>query len=415
MSSAPAAGSTSDRAVEAGPGVDDDAFRSEARAWLASSVVGEYAELAGRGGPGDEDVGFEVRVEWERALGRAGWIGLGWPSEHGGRGATLSQQIIWAEEYARAGAPARVNHMGENLLAPTLIEYGSADQVARFLPGILDGSERWCQCYSEPDAGSDLANVKTRAELDGGQWAVTGQKVWTSLAHVSHWAFVIARTDPGSSRHAGLSFLLVPMNQDGIEVRPIVQPTGGGEFNETFFDGARTDADLVVGEVGDGWRVAMGLLGFERGISTLAQQVGFERELDHVIELARRRDLLGEPVTRQRVVKARIGLELLKLNARRSMSAAGVPGPEASISKLQWGSWHRDLGELMIDVMGPDGIATEPGRELNQGDADDGPYPLTLEQKLFLFTRSDTIYGGSNEIQRNVLGERVLGLPREPR
>jgi alkylation response protein AidB-like acyl-CoA dehydrogenase len=402
-------------AVGAGPDVDDDTFRADAHRWLAASVVDEYAELAGRGGPGDEEVGFEVRVAWERELGRAGWIGLGWPVAHGGRGATLSQQIIWAEEYARAAAPARVNHMGENLLAPTLIEYGTPDQVARFLPGILDGTDRWCQCYSEPDAGSDLANVSTRAALDGGEWVVDGQKVWTSLAHVSHWAFVIARTEPGSSRHAGLSFLLVPMEQPGIEVRPIVQPTGGGEFNETFFDGARTDADLVVGEVGDGWRVAMGLLGFERGISTLAQQVGFERQVEHVVALARRRGSIGDPVMRQRLADARIGLELIKFNARRSMSASGVPGPEASISKLHWGTWHRDLGELTIDVLGADGLVAEPEIDPGIDPAVDGAYALTLEQKLFLFTRSDTIYGGSNEIQRNVLGERVLGLPREPR
>lgn len=402
-------------AVGAGPDVDDDTFRADAHRWLAASVVDEYAELAGRGGPGDEEVGFEVRVAWERELGRAGWIGLGWPVAHGGRGATLSQQIIWAEEYARAAAPARVNHMGENLLAPTLIEYGTPDQVARFLPGILDGTDRWSQCYSEPDAGSDLANVSTRAALDGGEWVVDGQKVWTSLAHVSHWAFVIARTEPGSSRHAGLSFLLVPMEQPGIEVRPIVQPTGGGEFNETFFDGARTDADLVVGEVGDGWRVAMGLLGFERGISTLAQQVGFERQVEHVVALARRRGSIGDPVMRQRLADARIGLELIKFNARRSMSASGVPGPEASISKLHWGTWHRDLGELTIDVLGADGLVAEPEIDPGIDPAVDGAYALTLEQKLFLFTRSDTIYGGSNEIQRNVLGERVLGLPREPR
>jgi len=406
-------------AVGAGPDVDDATFRADAHRWLAANVVGEYAELAGRGGPGDEDVGFEVRVAWERELGRAGWIGLGWPVEHGGRGATLSQQIIWAEEYARAAAPARVNHMGENLLAPTLIEYGTADQVARFLPGILDGTVRWCQCYSEPDAGSDLANVSTRAALDGGEWVVDGQKVWTSLAHVSHWAFVIARTEPGSSRHAGLSFLLVPMEQTGIEVRPIVQPTGGGEFNETFFEGARTAADLVVGEVGDGWRVAMGLLGFERGISTLAQQVGFEREVEHAVALARRRGSTGHPVVRQRLADARIGLELIKLNARRSMSASGVPGPEASISKLHWATWHRDLGELTIDMLGADGLVAEPDIDeepgIDEGRGIEGSYALTLEQKLFLFTRSDTIYGGSNEIQRNVLGERVLGLPREPR
>ena len=224
-----------------------------------------------------------MRVAWEHELGKAGFIGLGWPVEFGGRGATLDQQVIWAEEYTRAQAPARVNHMGENLLAPTLIAYGTADQQERFLPGILRGDERWCQGYSEPNAGSDLANVATRAQLDGDEWVINGQKVWTSLAHVSHWCFVVARTDPGSARHKGLSFLLVPMDQPGVEVRPIEQITGGGEFNEVFFDDARTEAGLVIGEVNDGWRIAMGLLGFERGVSTLAQQVGFERELDHVL------------------------------------------------------------------------------------------------------------------------------------
>ena len=380
---------------------NDHEFRELVRTWLRENVVGEFAELRGRGGPGDEDIGFEVRVEWEKLLGRAGWIGLGWPVEHGGRGATVDQQIIWAEEYVRAQAPARTNHMGENLLAPTLIEYGTAEQCARFLPGILRGEERWCQGYSEPNAGSDLANVQTKAHLDGDRWVINGQKVWTSLAHVSHWCFVVARTEPGSQRHAGLTFLLVPMEQPGVEVRPIRQITGGGEFNETFFSDAETEASLVVGQPGAGWGVAMALLGYERGISTLAQQVGFERELDDPIALARRFGRSTDPVVRQKLARAHTGLQLLKLNALRSMSAKGVPGPEASISKLFWGTWHRDLGELMMEIMGPESLIAEAL-----------PYELTLEQKLFLFTRSDTIYGGSNEIQRNVLGERVLGLPR---
>jgi alkylation response protein AidB-like acyl-CoA dehydrogenase len=382
---------------------DDEQFRRDVAEWLDGHVVGEFAELRGRGGPGDEDFGFEARVAWERELGRAGFIGLGWPVEYGGRGATLAQQIIWAEEYARAQAPARVNHMGENLLAPTLIELGTAAQQQRFLPPILRGEERWCQGYSEPNAGSDLAGVQTRALLDGDAWVVSGQKVWTSLAHVSHWCFVVARTDPTSSRHAGLSFLLVPMEQPGVEVRPIVQLTRGGEFNEVFFDGARTASDLVVGEVGDGWRVAMALLGFERGVSTLAQQVGFARELEHVIELTRAQCRNRDSVIRQRVVDAWIGLQLMRWNALRSMSARGVPGPEASISKLFWGTWHRDLGNLAVDVLGADALVTAGA-----------PYDLTAEQRLFLFSRADTIYGGSNEIQRNVLAERVLGLPREP-
>lgn len=391
--------------------MSDDDFRSHAQQWLAASVVGEYAELKGRGGPGDEEVGFDVRVAWELELGRAGWIGLGWPESHGGRGASVNQQIIWAEEYTRAQAPARVNHMGEHLLGPTLIEYGTAAQCERFLPGILDGTERWCQGYSEPNAGSDLANVQTKAVLTpsssgsdaaDAQWVLNGQKVWTSLAHVSHWCFIVARTEAGSSRHKGLSFLLVPMDQPGVETRIIRQITGGGEFNETFFTDAVTPADMIVGDPGEGWRVAMGLLGFERGISTLAQQVGFERELEGAIELARQHGKLDHPVIRQRLVKAHTGLQLLRWNALRSMGA-GVPGPEASIGKLFWGTWHSDLGELIVDIMG---AAALIGEHL--------PYELSLEQKLFLFTRSDTIYGGSNEIQRNVLGERVLGLPKEP-
>jgi alkylation response protein AidB-like acyl-CoA dehydrogenase len=382
---------------------DDERFRKDVAAWLGDHVVGEYASLGGRGGPGDEDAGFDVRVAWEAQLGRAGFVGLGWPPEAGGRGATLAQQVIWAEEYTRASAPARVNHMGENLLGPTLIAYGTPAQQRRFLPPILRGEERWCQGYSEPNAGSDLANVQTRAERHGDEWVVTGQKLWTSLAHVSHWCFVLVRTEPGSTRHRGLSFLLVPMDQPGVDVRPIVQMSGGGEFNEVFFDGARTSADLVVGGVGDGWRVAMGLLGFERGVSTLAQQVGFERELDRIVANARSRGRVSERVLRQRLAAAYTGLRLMRWNALRSMAAKGVPGPEASISKLFWGTWHRDLCDLGLDVVGADGMAT-----------DGTPGEFTLEQKLFLFSRADTIYGGSNEVQRNVLGERVLGLPKEP-
>ncbi|MSO58997.1 MAG: acyl-CoA dehydrogenase [Ilumatobacteraceae bacterium] len=379
---------------------DDEEFRHVVRTWLQENVIGEFAELKGRGGPGDEDIGFDIRVAWEKTLGHAGWIGLGWPTEHGGRGASVSKQMIWAQEYTLAQAPARVNHMGENLLGPTLIEYGTPAQCARFLPGILGGDERWCQGYSEPNAGSDLANVQTKARQDGDEWVINGQKVWTSLAHVSDWCFVVVRTEEGSKRHKGLTFMLVPMHQSGVEVRPIVQMTGGGEFNETFFSDARTGFDMVVGTVGNGWSVAMGLLGLERGISTLAQQVGFERELNTLIDIARANGSLNNGVVRQRVVQSFIGMQLMKWNALRSMSG-GVPGPEASISKLFWATWHRDLGELAMDIIGAHSTIMP-----------DTQY--TLEQKLFLFTRSDTIYGGSNEIQRNILGERVLGLPKEP-
>ncbi len=220
------------------------------RDWLAANLAGEYAGLRGAGGPGREHEAFEQRLAWDRCLHKAGWTPLSWPREHGGRGATLSEQLIFHEEYARAGAPARVSHMGEQLLGPTLIEFGTAVQRARFLPPIASVAELWCQGFSEPGAGSDLASVSTAGRLAGDHWEITGQKVWTSLAHVADWCFVLARTEPGSRRSAGLSMLLVPMRQEGVTVRPIRQLTGNSEFNEVFFDGARTDADLVLGGVG---------------------------------------------------------------------------------------------------------------------------------------------------------------------
>jgi len=384
---------------------DEEAFRAAVRSWMSDHVVGEFAEAGAEGGPGSEHLHVEVRRRWERELAAGGWTCVGWPTEHGGRGLSLARQVIFLEEYVRAGAPTRVNVIGETLLGPTLIEFGSPDQRARFLPGIVSGEELWCQGYSEPDAGSDLANVKTTASLVEGEWRVTGQKVWTSLAHEADWCFVVARTEPGSARHKGLSYLLVPMHQANIEIRPIVQVTGTSEFNEVFFDGARTAESNVVGRPGDGWGVAMGTLAFERGISTLSVQLGFEREMAGIIETARRTGGLDEPVLRDRIVRAWSGLRIMRFLALRGLAGheAGTPGPEASIAKLFWANWHRDLGNLGIDVAGPGGVI---GESL--------PYELTAAQRSFLFSRSDTIYGGSNEIQRNVIGERVLGLPREP-
>ncbi|MHB8669262.1 MAG: acyl-CoA dehydrogenase family protein [Acidimicrobiales bacterium] len=402
-------------------GVEDEAFRSEVRAWLDAHLTGDFADARGLGGSGREHEGFEVRLAWERLLGTAGWVGLGWPTEHGGRGATLAQQVVFAEEYSRAQAPARINHFGEQLLGPTLIAFGNESQQRRFLPPILAGQELWCQGYSEPGAGSDLANVGTRAVRDGDEWVITGQKVWTSLAHWADWCFVLCRTDPDAPRHRGLSYILCPMRQRGIEIRPIVQLTGSSEFNEVFFDGARAPGANVVGEVGGGWRVAMGTLGFERGVATVAQQVGFERELAKVIELAGEGGRLRDPAFRQRVVRAWIGLRLLRYNALRTLSAGdgAAPGPEASIAKLAWASWHRALGELAIDVQGPWGqVGTTDGdrrQDANGGSRATGEeLGLSDLQRMFLFSRADTIYGGSNQIQRNVIGERALGLPREP-
>ncbi|MET9349522.1 acyl-CoA dehydrogenase family protein [Streptomyces termitum] len=385
---------------------DVEKFRSEVRGWLRSHLTGGFADLKGRGGPGREHEAHAERLAWERHMAAHGWTCVGWPEEYGGRGATLEEQVAFHEEYALADAPARVGHIGEQLLGPTLIAFGTPAQRARFLPPIAAVDELWCQGYSEPGAGSDLAAVRTRAERDGDEWVVTGQKVWTSQAHEADWCFVVARTEPGSTRHHGLSYLLVPLRAPGVEIRPIVQLTGTSEFNEVFFDGARTDAAHVVGAPGDGWKVAMATLGFERGVSTLGQQVGFRRELEAVIALARRNGAAADPLLRDRLARAWTGLETIRSNALRTLSgvAAGAPGPEASIGKIFWATWHRELGALAMDVCGAGGM-------LAAGE----PYDLTDWQRLYLFSRSDTIYAGSNEIQRNIIAERVLGLPKEPR
>ena len=371
-------------------------FREEVRDWLAEHLVGEFAPLIGTGGPGREHEHVELRTAWEQELGRGGWIGLGWPVADGGRGASIEDQVAFHEEYAKAGGPARIGHIGEQLVAPTLIAFGTQEQKDRFLPGIKAGTELWCQGYSEPGAGSDLAAVRTRAVLHEDGWHVTGQKVWTSLAHLADWCFVIARTND-APRHRGLSFLLVPMDQPGIEVRPIVQLTGTSEFNEVFFDDAL--ASSMVGDEGDGWRVAMGLLAFERGVSTLGQQVAFNREYDEILALSRENGSFEGLA--DELIEAWAGLQVLRHQALRTLSndASASTGVEANINKLLWAPWHQRLGELAMRVAGPPALVV-----------DDGLSPL---QNLFLFTRSDTIYGGSNEIQRNVIAERLWKLPRD--
>jgi alkylation response protein AidB-like acyl-CoA dehydrogenase len=391
---------------------EDVRFRDEIRRFLEENLVGEFAELGGRGGSGDETYGFDVRLRWEKVLAAARYTCLAWPTEYGGRGATITEQVIFNEEYARASAPGRVSILGEGLLGPTLIHYGTPEQKQRFLPPIREGTELWCQGYSEPDAGSDLANVKTRAVRDGDEWVVTGQKVWTSLAHQADWCFVVCRTDPDTTRHKGLSYLLVPMDQPGVEVRPITQLTRTSEFNEVFFDGARTSVDNVVGEVGDGWRVALATLAFERGVALLGHQLSFRRELDRLVALAQQNAKAGDPVLRQRLAQAHIELTIMRYNTLRSLSGVDGPvaPPEASIAKLYWGSWHRALGELEMDVLGA-AATIRDGEELPENHG----YGLGDFQRSFLFARSETIYGGSNEIQRNIIGERVLGLPAEPK
>ncbi|MET9337662.1 MULTISPECIES: acyl-CoA dehydrogenase family protein [unclassified Nonomuraea] len=364
-------------------------LRHEIRDWLESALSGEFAHARGLGGPGREHEGHDVRHAWERHLGRAGWTCLAWPKEYGGRDASLEDQIAFHEEYAKADAPARVGHIGEGLIGPTILDFGTREQKDRFLPPIRRGDELWCQGYSEPEAGSDLANVQTRAVLDGDAWVVTGQKVWTSLAHVADWCFVLCRTEEGSQRHRGLSYLLVPMRQAGVEVRPIRQLTGTAEFNEVFFDGARTAKDNILGAPGEGWKVAMATLGHERGASTLGQQIGFQRELAKVVAAARRTGALDDPLIRDELARSWLELRIMRFNALR-------PGAEPSVAKLYWSQWHQRLGELAQAVLGKEGLVGELG-DL---------------QRLYLFSRADTIYAGSSEIQRTIIAERTLGLPK---
>ena len=386
----------------------DEQFRQQVAEWMQQHLTGDFAPLRFRGGPGDEDFAPALRKAWEQALAKGGWIGAGWAQEHGGRGLSINRQVIFFEEYARAGGPGRMGHIGEGLVGPTLAVFGTPDQQQRFLPPILAGQDFWCQGYSEPGAGSDLGNIKTRARLDSdsGQWQISGQKVWTSLAHEADWCFVLARTETGSVGHRGLSFLLVPMQQSGIKVQPIRQLTGSCEFNEVFFDQATTSADNLIGQPGDGWKIAMALLGFERGVSTLGQQMQFQNELDEVVLIAKSNGAAQDPLLRQRIAQAWSGLRVLRYNSLRMLSGVqdGSLRPEATIYKLAWSSWHVELGKLAMDVLGPEA-------ELLAG----GPYELSRLQALFLYTRADTIYGGSSEIQRNIIAERALGMPREAR
>jgi alkylation response protein AidB-like acyl-CoA dehydrogenase len=384
----------------------EERFRSDAAAWLEAQLSGPFRDLRGISAAGSELLAR--RQEWERALGSGRWSCIGWPEEYGGRNASLAEQVIFAEEYARAGAPLRLAYMGVELLGPTLLAFGTTEQKRRFLPPIARGAEFWCQGYSEPNAGSDLAGVRTRATLEegAGEWVVNGQKIWTSYAQFADWTFVLCRSEPGSQGHRGLSYLLVPMRQRGVTVRPIRQLTGGAEFNETLFADARTAASNIVGARGEGWKVAMATLSFERGVSTLGQQMGFRNELNAIIAAAAANGLIHDPDIRQRIAHAHIGLRIMRYSALRMLANAesGTLSGAAYTYKIFWGSWRKKLGVLALDVLGPRG-------EIGSG----GAHQWELLPRLFLSSRADTIYGGTSQIQRNIIAERALGLPREPR
>jgi alkylation response protein AidB-like acyl-CoA dehydrogenase len=381
----------------------EEDFRAECADWLNAQMAGEFSDIKGIT---TLTAKAERRKEWEQQLAAHRWSCIGWPEAWGGRNATLAQQVIFAEEYARAGVPGRVNHIGIELAGPTLLAFGSEEQKQRFLPGIAAGETIFCQGFSEPGAGSDLASVRTKGRLENGEWVVNGQKIWTSLAHISDWIFVVTRTEEGSKGPKGLTFLMMEIDQPGIEIRGIKQINGDAEFNETFFTDARCPADSLIGAVGDGWKIAMGLLAFERGVSTLGQQMGFRNELDEIIAAAKANGAANDPLIRQRLAKAEIGLKLMRYGALRMLSQTDhskIDGA-ALTYKIQWASWRRSLGELAMDVLGQ-------GGEVHDG----SDYEWDTLPNLFLYSRADTIYGGTNQIQRNLIAERGLGMPREPR
>ena len=383
----------------------DLVFAADVRDWLGKHLTGRFADLVGRGGSGNEEF-YELRLEWERELHAGGWTGLGWPAEYGGRPASMTQRVLFEDEYAKAGAPYRAGFQGTNLLGPTLIAHGTPEQKQRFLPRILAGEEVWCQGFSEPGAGSDLASVRPRAVLDGTEWVVDGQKIWTSHAHQADWIYVLARTDPAAVGHRGLSVLLVPMRQSGIEVRPIRNMAGTAEFNEVFLAGARTDASLVVGEVHQGWKVAMSTLEHERGVAMLGYQNKFESEFAAALTAAHERGTIADAVLRHRLVDSFIGLNVMRYLTLRTLTGllqGGKTGAETSLLKLVWPHWHADLGEIEMDLLGASSEIVGEDFELN-------PFQTT-----YLLSRAESIYGGTQQIHLNIVAERLLGLPRDPR
>lgn len=381
----------------------EEDFRVECAEWLNAQMAGEFSDIKGITTLTEK---AERRKEWEQQLAAHKWSCIGWPEEWGGRDASLAEQVIFAEEYARAGVPGRVNHIGIELAGPTILTFGTDEQKKQFLPDIAAGNTIFCQGFSEPNAGSDLASVRTKAHLDNGNWVVNGQKIWTSLAHISDWIFVIARSEEGTKGPKGLTFLMMPIDQPGIDIRGIKQINGDAEFNETFFTDATCPEDSLIGAPGEGWKIAMGLLAFERGVSTLGQQMGFRNELDDIIAAAKTNGSANDPLIRQRIAKAEIGLQLMRYGALRMLSNTDhskVDGA-ALTYKIQWASWRRSLGELAMDVIGQAAEVT-----------DNQDYEWSILPNLFLYSRSDTIYGGTNQIQRNMIAERALGMPREPR
>ncbi|MEU1370852.1 acyl-CoA dehydrogenase family protein [Streptomyces sp. NPDC005803] len=399
-----------------------EAFRTEVRDLLAEHLPEGWQGI----GALDEDDAWAFAREWRSRLAGLGLLSVTWPEEYGGRGLTKLHQVVLMEELAKAGVPFGLpqDTFGVKMLANTLLRWGTDDQKLRFLPRILSGEDTWCQGYSEPGAGSDLASLTTRARLvhedDGDHWVIDGQKVWTSGAHISDWIFVLARTNPETSKHRGISFLLVPLDQPGVEVRPFRMATGQEHFNEVFFTGARTRADLVVGGVDNGWTVAQSLLGVERGEEAATNPILFKSELERLIELAREYGKDEDPVIRQRIAWCWSKVEIMRYLGYRVLSGwleGKEPGPETSISKLFWSEYHLRVTDLAMDIMGMHAQSIKGRPPLRTYRADDpGAVNSSASWSTgYLIARSGTIYAGTSQVQRNILAEKVLGLPREPK
>lgn len=388
----------------------EEEFRNRLRQWLVDALPEGWGETVFE--PEDEDERAQFRLEWERKLHSGGWSGINWPKEYGGRASTMTERAIFAEEMARAGAPEGLNIIGHNLVATTLLHHGTEAQKQRFLPAIMASDEVWCQGFSEPNAGSDLASVRTRAERRGDKFVVNGQKIWTSYAQYSQWCFALVRTDPDAPKHKGLSFLLIDMKSPGISIRPLRQISGESEFNETFFDDVEVPVENIVGDINDGWRIAMTTLAYERGPEdALGRQIRFKQELDKLLMTVagqKRGDgfAIDDANTRQKLARSITEVEVMRLNSLRTFSKylnGEERGPDASLIKLYWSHAAQRMCETAMDALGPLALLANGDEQAVGG----GRFQLSwLQSKAF------SIYSGSSEIQRNIIGERMLGLPR---
>ena len=400
-----------------------EAFREEVRAWLHDNLPEGWFD-AGHEMSSDERAAFNR--EWPAKLHEGGWICATWPEEYGGKGLTTMQGVALAEEFADARAPMRADFFGDTLVGPTILQWGTEEQKQEFLPKILRGETRWCQGFSEPNSGSDLASLTTTAVLDGDEWVINGQKVWTTQGHHADYCFLLTRTEPDAPKHKSISYLLVPMRQAGVEVRGITQPDGTAEFCEVFFDDARCPRDNVVGDVNNGWKVANSTLAFERGMSATTGYRRFEEEYRQMVAAATANGAIAAPPLRQRLMAYYTKIQILRINGLRSLSATVAetkdPGVLAlgATNKMFWSEMHRAAMELALDIYGAYSMLIDAGPESGSWpgalrDKRRDGYPVSPMMSAFFFSRSETIWGGTSQIQRNIVGERVLGLPKEPR